>query len=141
MIAMGKAELSGNPDATMAEARMVLREARREAKGQGLGLRARQAAEKVWLAASTAADAMAGGKIGKAAQVFDVFEKAWGAEGRTLAEEIEGVMHRTCFYSNAAICRGPFIDKYAGRLDRLLHKPVRDRQIRRRLVKNGKARP
>jgi len=138
---MASHRLSGNPDATLSEAQAVLREARREAKGQGLGLRARQAAEKVWLAASTAADAMVGGKIGKSAQVFNVFEKAWGAEGRAVAEEIETVLHRGCFYSNGPVCRGPFVDKYAERLGRLLHKPVRDRKIRKRLGRNGKTRP
>lgn len=139
---MGKvrARLAGNPDATLKDARLVLKKAREEAKGQERNLRTRQAAEKVWLAASTAADAMVGGKIEKSTQVFRVFERAWGAEGRTLAEEIEGVMHRACFYSNAAMCRGPFVDKYAERLDRLFHKPIRDSQIRKRVAKGNGSR-
>lgn len=133
-----RARLGGNPDATLKEARAVLKKAREEAKGQERGLRARQAAEKVWLAASTAADAMVGGKVVKSAHVFNAFERAWGSEGRTLAEEIEGTMHRMCFYSNAPLCRGPYVDKYAERLGRLLRKPIRDPQIRQRLAKaNG----
>lgn len=128
--------MSGNPEATMADARATLRRAREEAKGQGRGLQARQAAEKVWLAASTAADAMTGGKVGGAAQVFSAFERAWGAEGRQVVEEIETTLHRGCFYSNGAACKGPFIDKYAERLGKLLGKPIRDKAIRSRLL-NG----
>lgn len=128
--------LHGNPDATMKEARAVLKKAREEAKGQERSLRARQAAEKVWLAASTAADAMVG-PTEKSAQVFRAFERAWGSEGREVAEEIETVLHRGCFYSNGPACRGPFIDRYAERLGRLLRKPVRDQKIRRKLARNG----
>lgn len=130
-----RAALNGNPDATMKEARETLRQARKEAEGQGLGLQARQAAEKVWLAASTAADAMVG-PTEKSAQVFKAFERAWGAEGRQVAEEIETVLHRGCFYSNGPVCRGPFVDKYAERLGRLFRKPIRDQKIRKRLARS-----
>lgn len=135
---MSRMKMGGNPEATLQDARNVLRAARREAKGQGRGLRARQAAEKVWLAASTAADALVGGKVVKSAHVFSAFERAWGSEGRTLAEEIEGTMHRMCFYSNAPVCRGPYVDKYAERLGKLLHRPIRDRELRKRLGMNGR---
>jgi hypothetical protein len=132
-----KIGLAGNPDATLKEARAILKKAREEARGQGCGLRARQAAEKVWLAASSAADAMIGGKVQKSAHVFGAFERAWGAEGRTLAEEIESTMHRMCFYSNAPICRGPYIEKYAEYLGRLLRKPIRDTEIRKRMSRRN----
>jgi hypothetical protein len=132
-----RVKLGGNPDATLKEARAVLKKARDEAKGQERSLRTRQAAEKVWLAASTAADTMIGGKVEKSAHVFSAFERAWGAEGRALAEEIEGTMHRMCFYSNAPVCRGPFVDKYAERLGRLFRKPIRDSEIRKRLAKRN----
>jgi len=132
---MAKARLNGNPDATMTEARTVLREARREAKGQRLGLRARQAAEKVWLSVSTAADALASGKIASRGQVLKTFERAWGAEGRELAAEIETSLHRGCFYSNGLACTGLHVEKYAERLGRLFQKPIRDRQLRRAAVR------
>ena len=80
---------------------------------------------------------MAGEKLDKSAKVFKTFERAWGAEGRATAEEIETVLHRGCFYSNGPACRGPFIDKYAERLGKLLHRPIRDREIRKRLGTNG----
>lgn len=125
--------LNGNPEATLKDARDILQRARREAKGQRRGLRARQAAEKVWLAASTVADVMAGGKIDRSSQVFGTFERAWGAEGRAVAEDIEMALYRGCFYSNANACDGTSIDRYIERLGRLLHRPVRDLEIRRRL--------
>lgn len=136
-MAKARARLQGNPDATLKEARAVLKKAREEAKGQERTLRSRQAAEKVWLAASTAADAMVGGKVEKSAHIFSAFERAWGSEGRTLAEEIEGTMHRMCFYSNAPVCRGPYVDKFAERLGRLFRKPIRDSEIRKRLARRN----
>lgn len=135
---MSKARMSGNPDATLSGARDVLRKAKQEAKGQGRGLQARQAAEKVWLAASTAADALVGGKIDKSAQVFKTFERAWGAEGRAIAEDIEMALHRGCFYSNAAACDGTSIDRYVARLGRILNRPIRDRELKRRVGMNGR---
>lgn len=131
--------MSGNPDATLQGARDVLREARREAKGQRRGLRARQAAEKVWLAASTAADAMVGGKIEKSSQVFKTFERAWGAEGRAVAEDIEMALHRGCFYSNADACDGASVDRFAKRLGHFLHLPIRNQEIRKRLKLSGRS--
>lgn len=127
-----KMKMSGNPNATMSNARAVLAEARRKAKGQHRSLRARQAAEKVWLAASTAADALSKDRIGRSSQVFRIFERAWGSEGRQVAVDIEMALHRGCFYSDAEGCNGIEIDRYAGRLGRLLHKPIRDRELRRK---------
>lgn len=121
----------------MAEARAILRKAREEARGQIRNLRARQAAEKVWLAASTAADAMAG-PVNSGSQVIRVFERAWGAEGKEMAGEIELSLHRGCFYGNALMCNGPYIEKHAERLGRLLKKPIRDRKIREKLSKGEK---
>lgn len=129
--------MQGNLDATLKGARAVLKKARDEAKGQERSLRTRQAAEKVWLAASTAADAMISGRVEKSSHVFSAFQRAWDSEGRALAEEIEGTMHRMCFYSNAPVCRGPFVDKYAERLGRLFRKPIRDSEIRKRLAKGN----
>lgn len=135
---MNRMKMSGNPEATLKDARKVLSEARREANGEGRGLRARQAAEKVWLAVSTAADALVGGKIDKSAKVFKTFERAWGAEGRVVAEDIEMALHRGCFYSNADACDGTSIDRYAARLGRIFARPIRDREIRRKLGLNGR---
>jgi hypothetical protein len=53
-------KLGGNPDATLQDARMILKHVRQEARGQRGGLKTRQAAEKVWLAVFTAADALVG---------------------------------------------------------------------------------
>lgn len=133
---MAKHRLNGNVEATMDEARATLKKAREEAKGQERGLRTRQAAEKVWLAVSTAADAMVG-PVNNASQVFRAFERAWGAAGRKVAEDIEVALHRGCFYGNAVACRGPYVDEHAVRLGRTLKKPVRDAQIRRRLAGRG----
>jgi hypothetical protein len=124
--------------ATMIEARQILKTAREEAKGRGRGLRTRQAAEKVWLAASTAAAAMAGEEeIGLSTHVFRLFERAWGAEGRQVAKDIEAALHRGCFYRNAAACDGAYVGVHAARLGRLLHKPIRDHAIRATVSKTN----
>lgn len=131
-----KEKLGGNPDATMREAKATLRRARDEARGHGRGLRTRQAAEKVWLAASTAADAMVG-PVESASEVFRAFERAWGAEGRDVAKDVESTLHRGCFYGNSVACDGIYVDKYAARLGRILGKPVRDSAIRKRILSRG----
>jgi hypothetical protein len=125
--------------ATMADAREILKAARGEAKNRGRGLKTRQAAEKVWLAASTAAAAMAGGEeIGLSTHVFRLFERAWGAKGRQVAKDIEAALHRGCFYRNAAACDGEYVGVHAARLGRLLHTPIRDRAIQAAIArKNG----
>jgi len=128
------AQLRGNPDATMASARATLQAVYVEApEGQGRMLRTRQAAEKVWLAASTAADAMTG-PVSSGAGVFDAFRRAWGTEGETVARNIEAALHRGCFYSDASACDANYVRGHADKLKVLLNKrPIRDRQIRRRL--------
>lgn len=119
------------PPATMADAREILRTAKEEARGRGRGLRTRQAAEKVWLAASTAAAAMAGREeIGLSTHVFNLFGRAWGAQGRLVAKDIEAALHRGCFYRNAAACDGEYVGTHAARLGRILRAPIRDRAIR-----------
>lgn len=125
--------LNGNPEATLAEARSLLQRARDEARGQPRGHRTRQAAEKLWLAASTAADAMTG-PVESAREVFSAFSRAWGAEGSEVAKDIESSLHRGCFYSNAAACDGDYVLKFATRLGRIFHRPIRDSGIRRRLA-------
>lgn len=125
--------------ATMSDAREILKTAREEAKGRGRGLKTRQAAEKVWLAASTAAAVMAGEEeIGLSTHVFRLFERAWGAEGREVARDIEAALHRGCFYRNASACDGSYVEKHVVRLGRVLSKPIRDRAIRMAVLrKNG----
>jgi hypothetical protein len=123
--------------ATMADARDILKAAKEEARGRGRGLKTRQAAEKVWLAASTAAAAMAGEEIGLSTHVFGLFERAWGAEGREVAKDIEAALHRGCFYRNAAACDGPYVGKHVARLGRILSKPIRDRAIRATIAKQN----
>jgi hypothetical protein len=129
--------LRGNPDATLHEARGMLKRAREEARGQGNTLQVRQAAEKVWLAASTAADAMIGGAVENSGAVVKTFERAWGAEGREIAKDISISLHRGCFYGGAKECDGAYVLKFADRLGRVLNKPVRDAMLRRRVSRNG----
>lgn len=125
---------------TMSEAHDILKTAKEEAKDRGRGLKTRQAAEKVWLAASTAASAMAGGQtINLSSHVFNLFERAWGAEGRDIAKNIEAALHQGCFYRNSLACDGKYVEGHVEKLGRLLHKPIRDRAIRQiTSKKNGR---
>lgn len=131
----GRNGLGLNPDATLAEARSILKVARAEAKDEPQGINARQAAEKVWLATSTAADALTGGKIQLSTHIFSAFERAWGAEGRQIAEDAESALHRGCFYSNAAACTGAYVERHAARLGKVLARPIRDVAFRKRVMR------
>ena len=131
---MKRRGLKGNPDATIDQAREMIKVARSEAGSKPRSLPVRQAAEKVWLAASTAADAMIG-PVDNASQVFRAFRRAWGPLGEQLARDIETSLHRGCFYSDARGCDGPYVTRYATQLGRLLKKPIRDREIKARLTK------
>lgn len=127
-------KLNGTPSATLQNAREILKRAREEARGQRRGLRTRQAAEKVWLAVSTAADALVG-PTETTAQVMDAFKRAWGTEGLSVAKDVRGSMHVACFYSDLDVCDGVFVEDHAARLGKLLHTPIRDSKIRERLAK------
>lgn len=118
----------------MSKAREILEAARSEAKGQPRSLRTRQAAEKVWLATSTAADAMVG-PVSNASQVFDAFKRAWGTEGEAIAKNIEIALHVGCFYGDAKACDGIFVEGQATALGKVFKQPIRDRQIKARLAK------
>lgn len=124
-------KLGGKKEATLEGAKHILKEARKEAKS-GDRLRRRQAAEKVWLAVTTAADALVGG-TSKASQVFDVFKKAWKAPGLQVAEDIQGALHGGCFYSDVG-CDTNFIDRHASRLGKLLSVP--ENKLRRRMSRH-----
>lgn len=132
----GQAGLAGDPSATMFLAQQTLQAARDEANGQGPGLRARQAAEKVWLAVTTAADAMVG-PTSSTAEVNRAFRRAWGAEGERIAKTVNVALHHGCFYSNPSSCDGEFLKPYLRDVGELFTTPVRDRQIAQRLARQG----
>lgn len=132
----GRTELAGDPLATMFSAQQILQVARDEARGQKAGLRARQAAEKVWLAVTTAADAMVG-PTGSTAAVNRAFHRAWGAHGERIAKTVNVALHHGCFYSNPSSCDGEFVKPYVRDVGRLFRMPIRDRKIAQRLVKQG----
>jgi hypothetical protein len=132
-----KSNLRGNPDATLSGAKSILKRAEAEARGQGVTLQARQAAEKVWLATSTAADSMVGGSVENSKGVVSTFERAWGAEGREVARDVSVALHRGCFYGGAKECDGPYVLKFATRLGKLLNSPVRDPAFRKRIDRRG----
>jgi len=134
---MRKTGLRGNPSATLDEAKSILRRAQVEARGQSVTLQARQAAEKVWLATSTAADAMVGGSIENSKGVVSTFERAWGAEGREVARDVSVALHRGCFYGGAKECDGSFVLRYAARLGKVLNSPIRDSALRKRIERRG----
>jgi hypothetical protein len=129
--------LEGDPDATMAEARAMLKRAREEVGPKNVrSLDSRQAAEKVWLATSTAAAALVGPGE-NSAHVFRAFKRAWGAEGEHLARDVEVALHRGCFYSNPDGCDGEFVLRYVTRVDQILKRPIRDRTMRARVLRRG----
>jgi hypothetical protein len=137
LIVRKQPSLHGNPSATLAEAKAVLKRAEAEARGQGVTLQARQAAEKVWLSASTAADSMTGGAIENSKGVVSTFERAWGAEGREVARDVSVALHRGCFYGGAKECDGSYVMKFATRLGRVLNSPIRDSALRKRVARRG----
>jgi len=126
-------KLDGHPEPTMEQAWSILRRAREEVGGEKRRPRLRRAARKVWLAASKAAEAV-GGPISDNLQVIRVFERAWGTEGRALAEDINIALLYCCFYGNACACDGPFIRRYALHLAKLLRTPQRDRETARKVA-------
>jgi hypothetical protein len=75
------------------------------------------------------------GPVHDAHKVIQAFERAWGAEGRGVATDLECAILRGCFYGNGCACDGAFIERYGKRLGRLFLRPVRDRELRRRLGK------
>lgn len=124
--------MRGDSEASLTKARAILRKAHEEAEGQERGLRARQAAEKVWLATTTAADALVG-PVSGAEKVFSAFRRAWGAEGEQIAKHVQASLHVGCFYSDAAACDGTYVTGVIRQLGGILGRPIRDRHIRRRL--------
>lgn len=128
-------DLSGNPNATLAEAHAMLRAAREEAASDKR-FACRQAAQKVWLAATTAADAVAGPRDNRT-KVIEAFSRAWGAQGKVVAETINSSLHVGVHYSGAA-CSPGLIEKQAKELSTLIRKPVRDAQMRARLRKRAR---
>lgn len=128
-------QLSGDPDATLERARAMLRAAREEARSDRR-FACRQAAQKVWLAAATAADALAGPRE-SGQQVIEAFRKAWGAKGAEAALTVNAALHIGVHYSNAT-CTPGLIDKHARDLGALLASPVKDAQMRKRLAKRAR---
>lgn len=116
------ARLSGDKKATIEKAQEILNKAKAEARGKGVGLRTRQAAEKVWLAVTTAADALTGG-TSTTAQVMAAFNRAWGNEGLIVAKDVHNAMHISCFYSDSKTCDGAYVDDHIVRLGKILHTP------------------
>jgi len=125
--------LSGDEAASIQKAMMILKAARKEAVGKEPSLKNRQAAEKIWLAVTTAADAMVG-PTRDAGQVFKAFGRAWGSEGETLARDVQNALHVGCFYSDSKGCNGPYVDGYAVRVGRLISRRPRDSRIRARIA-------
>lgn len=125
--------LSGNPDATFAEMRAMLREARVEARGRR-PFSCRQAAQKVWLAATTAADAMAGPQTSRQG-VIDAFRRAWGSRGQIVAETLNAALHVGVHYSGAA-CSPELIDAHVAAVAN--EKTVRDPRMRLRLSRRAR---
>lgn len=124
------ARLSGDKKATIEKAQEILNKAKAEARGKGVGLRTRQAAEKVWLAVTTAADALTGGTL-NTAQVMAAFKRAWGVKGLEVAQDIHNSMHISCFYSDSQTCDGRFVDRHVVRLGEILHTPPNGHRRRR----------
>lgn len=122
--------LSGDPEATLKKAHDMLRAARDEAKSKR-PFACRQAAQKVWLAATTAADAVAGPRDSGAA-VIEAFSKAWGTKGEYVAMTINAALHVGVHYSNKK-CSPLLIKGQAEELRKVISSPVRDAQMRARL--------
>jgi hypothetical protein len=125
-------DLSGNPNATLAEAHAMLRAAREEAVS-GKRFACRQAAQKVWLAATTAADAVAG-PCASGTEVIEAFRKAWGARGEHVATITNAALHVGVHYSNAR-CTPGLINKQADELRKVISGPIKNPQMRARLRK------
>lgn len=131
-----KARLGGDKGASIQKARVILKRAREETEAKAPSLRNRQAAEKVWLAVTTAADAMVG-PTKDAGQVVKAFKRAWGSKGDKLARDVQNALHIGCFYSDSPSCTGSYIDVYARDVGELLSEPIRDSKIRARIAKTG----
>jgi hypothetical protein len=128
---MSRRSLTGSQTATLAEARAMLRAAVEEASS-GRAFACRQAAQKVWLAATTAADAVAGPRSSRQ-QVIDAFREAWGAKGERVALNINAALHVGVHYSNA-LCTPGLIDEHVRAIRPLLSgRTIRDPQMRARL--------
>jgi hypothetical protein len=128
-------ELSGNPDATLTEARAMTRAAEEEVVSRR-PYACRQAAQKVWLAATTAADAVAGPRKSKT-EVLSAFQKAWGSDGKNVAASINAALHVGVHYSNA-YCDLGLIKKHTKELRAVIARPVRDPQMRARLRRRSR---
>jgi len=128
--------MSGDTGASLRKARMILKNARQEVEGEVPSLGNRQAAEKVWLAVTTAADAMVGATK-DAGQVVKAFKRAYGTRGDNLARSVQAALHIGCFYSDSPVCVGRFVDSYAREVGDLLSETIRDSKIRARIAKTG----
>jgi hypothetical protein len=118
---------------TLRDALAVLEKARKQAKGQGRGIRARRAARNIWLAVCMIADVIDAPRESHEENVFEVFRNAWGSEGYGLAGHINAGLYCGCFLSNGAACDGVYVGKYARLLIELLKKPARNRAVRDRI--------
>lgn len=121
----------------MADARAKLRQVRAALKLPCRKRKVRQLAKRVWESAALAADALVGCNKAEASQVCRAFERAWGIEGREIAEHLNTALLYGCFCGNAVACTRPFVDRYAIQFAKILRKPIRDHKIRRRLSKRG----